>query len=318
MPLMKRNLQSSIFILSLLFATYVHADQLVRTLRVSVDSLAIRPLGGTMPSRVLFTGTPLTATVTLTVAALPDGTQRADGGVELPSARWWEHLGWDIRRDGAPAPVPVRASFMREENNPQRAAGSRGLRVQSGERVSATLRLAELPPGAYRIRVVLAGLRSDPVRVLISTGDENDDLRREYARYKTLNSPTTAALKKNLLELAALDPLNAGPWIRLGDLSLQDGSVDEIRGYYDHAMSVLDQRKQLFAAKGETRVVDAIEAERDTVDQVRTLVPKYVANRVVLQLRVELEGGKRYILAERATGRVVQTIAVRAPDSEIR
>jgi hypothetical protein len=314
----RRILRPSILILSLLLPVIASSDQFVRTLRVSIYSLAIRPLGGTVPSRVVFTGNPLTATVTLAVAVLPGATVTPDGGVDLPSARWWEHLAWDVRRDGATASVPVRSSLLSHDDSSHRADENGKLRVQAGERLSVRLRLAELSPGAYTVRVGIAGLRSEPFRVLISTGDENDDLRREYARYKTLNSPTTSALKKNLLELAALDPLNAGPWIRLGDISLPDGSVEEIRGYYDHAISVLDQRRQLYAAKGETRVVDAIQAERDTVDQVRALVPRYVANRVILQLKVELEGGKRYILAERATGRVVQTIAVRPPASEIR
>jgi hypothetical protein len=108
---MRRILRRSFFVVLILLATIAHADQLVRTLRLSIDSFATRSLGGTMPNRVVFTGKPLTATVMLAVATLPGAKAAADGGIDLPSARWWEHLAWDIVADAAHPPFdapPVR------------------------------------------------------------------------------------------------------------------------------------------------------------------------------------------------------------------
>jgi hypothetical protein len=297
--------------LLLLLAASAAADPFVRTLHLSVDSLAIRPLGGDTPTRVVFIGSPMTATVTFAVAALPGTKITPREGFELPSARWWESLAWDIRRDGTPEPVTVKPILARQAGSAHAegvAASGSGPLVRPGERRTAVLRLPELPAGSYTIRIALAGVHAEPYRLLVSTGGENADLRREYARFKTLNSPNTATLRQSLLELAALDPLNAGPWIRLGDLSLNEGSADEIRGYYDHALSVLAERRSMFAAKGNAPVVQAIDAERGIVEQVRALVPRFVANRSSLDMRVELDGGKRYVLAEKASGRIVQVI----------
>jgi len=295
----------------LILAASAAADPFVRTLQLSVDALAVRPLGGDTPTRVVFVGSPMIARVTFAVAALPGAKVSPREGFELPSPRWWESLAWDIRRDGTPDPVMVKPILERHANSGQNkgvATSGSGAVVRPGERRTAVLRLPELPAGSYTIRIALAGVHAEPYRLLVSTGGENADLRREYARFKTLNSPNVATLRQNLLELAALDPLNAGPWIQLGDLSLHDGSADEIRGYYGHALSVLAQRRRMFAANGNAPVVQAIDAERGIVEQVRDLVPRFVANRNSMDLRVELDGGKRYVLAEKASGRVVQVI----------
>ena len=119
-------------------------------------------------------------------------------------------------------------------------------------------------------------------------------------------------MKKNLLELAATDPLNASPWNRLGDLALADGTADEIRGYYDRAVQVLNQRRQNFVGRGRDHLIAAIDRERDVILAVRELIPQYVANRGTMILHADLQAGRRYVLRDRTTSRVLRTIAPRA------
>ena len=274
-----------------------HADKLVTQLRVSVDTFAIRRISASTPTRVVFTGAPIRAEVSLVAAALPSPSS-APMSISLPSKEWWNDLLWDLERNGKTMhPRPA-----------LRANADPSAELRSGQRLVARFNLGELPPGEYRLKVRLGDLHSDAEWFLVSNGQENDDLRREFARYNVDRSRDNASLKRNLLALAAADPLNASPWVRLGDLALADGSAEEIRGYYDRAIGVLDQRRQGFAAEGRADVVTAIQSEREMITAVRELVPQYVANRTTMVLHADLEGGKHYVLRERATGRVLRTI----------
>ncbi len=274
-----------------------HADKLVTQLRVSVDTFAVRRISASTPTRVVFTGAPIRAEVSLVAAALPSANSAAMS-ISLPSKEWWNDLLWDLERAGKTMhPRPALA-----------ANADPSAELRSGQRLVARFNLGELPPGEYRLKVRLGDLHSDAEWFLVSNGQENNDLRREFARYNVDRSRDNASLKRNLLALAAADSLNASPWVRLGDLALADGSAEEIRGYYDRAIGVLDQRRQSFAAEGRADVVTAIQSEREMITAVRELVPQYVANRATMVLHADLEGGKHYVLRERATGRVLRTI----------
>jgi len=280
-------------------ATAVRADRLITQLRVSVDTFAIRPINADTPTRVVFVGTPLKAQISLTAAAL-SSPNPGPTSMSLPSKEWWDAVVWELERENG------KISELRPELTSKVQPATE---LKSGERLVARFNLPELPPGTYRLSVRLGDLRSDPEWFLVSNGQENDDLRREFARYNVDRSRDRTSMRKNLLALAAADPHNASPWIRLGDLALADGSAEEIRGYYDRAVQVLDQRRQKFAAEGRADVVAAIQSERDMILAVREVVPQYVANRATMILHADLEGGKHYVLRERVTGRVVRTIS---------
>ena len=115
---------------------------------------------------------------------------------------------------------------------PSWLATDAGNTLRPGDRLIARFTLDELPPGKYRLAVSLGAMRSEAEWFLVSNGTETNGLRRELARYNVDRSQDADALRKNLLTLAAADPLNASPWIRLGDLALKEGSAEQIRAYY--------------------------------------------------------------------------------------
>lgn len=283
-----------------------HADQLMTQLRISVDTFAIRRINAETPTRVIFVGTPVKAQVSFVAAALPSA-KTGPLSIALPSKQWWNELSWEVDRKGA-AKADIRP---RVTDTPPQAS-----ELKSGDRLVAHFDLGELPPGEYRLRVRLGDVRSDVEWFLVSNGQENADLRREFARYNVDRSPDKASLQKNLLALAAADPLNASAWIRLGDLALPEGSAEQIRGYYDKAAEVLGQRRERFAAEGQSEVAAAIENERKMILSVRDAVPAYVANRATTILHPDLEGGRHYVLRERASGRVLRTISAPASRDE--
>lgn len=298
---------ATLFALISLLPVVGHADTLATQLRVSVDTFAIRQIDPDTPTRVLFTGEPLRGEVALIGALLPS-TAAGQTTMRLPAAAWWDHLKWNLERSGGDAPA------LEWEATSRQVAASRAdgtAELQAGQRLVATIEFGALPPGTYRLSASLGSLRSNTEWFLLSNGTESADLRREYARYKVDRSRDKQSLKRNLLDLAAADPLNASPWIRLGDLALADGTAAEIRGYYDRAVHVLDQRRQKFAAEGRQDVTASIDREREVILAVRDIVPQYVANRATLILHADLQDGRKYVLRDRATSRVLRMIAPR-------
>lgn len=306
---MKIASTSLVGILAFSIAGIASADKLVGSLRLAIDdSMAIRSLGKDVPSRVVFTGKPILATVTFTVGALPSDSSSSPE-LPLPSARWWNDLRWDVRRDGQTSVVALKPERIAIPTS----ATSEKTALRPGERVTTKLSIGALPPGAYTLRIRLGTFESEPYRLLVSTGDENPDMRREFARYKTLHSPDTPTLKRDLLALAAADPLNAGVWIRLGDLSLGDGTpADVVGGYYDHALSIMRQLRSQHAARAEDTAVSAIDSEYDVIAQVRELIPRVASPDSKLRLSIDSAVERHYVVIDRQTGSVVQVIRNRA------
>ncbi len=278
-------------------APTAQAANLITQVRVSMETYAIRATNDDTPSRVIFTGSPVRGEIALIAAALPSGTA-GPASIQLPSEEWWQHLKWSVRQNGN-ADIDVHPKWF--------ATNATG-RLRAGERVLAKFELGQLPPGEYRLSVGLDSMRSEVEWFLVSNGTETADLRREFARYKVDRSSDPETLRVNLLALAAADPLNAGPWIRLGDLALAKGTVEEIRGYYDRAARVLEQRRSKFAADSRQDVVEKIDAQLEVVVAVRELIAYYVTNRGTLILHADGPMSKRYLLRDRMTGRVVRTI----------
>jgi len=278
------------------------AAQLVTQLRVSIDTFAIRTIDDETPSRVIFVGSQVKGEVALVAALLP-GQNKAPVSRVLPSEEWWNHVSVELKRKGGDI------IFV----HPEWVSSDARQTLRAGDRLSAKFVLGDLHPGEYRLSVSLGALHSEAEWFLVSNGAESDDLRREFARYNVDHSRDREALRKNLLALAAADPLNASPWIRLGDIALPDGSVEQIRGYYDRATQVLEERRRKFAAEGRRDLVAAIEGQRAMIFAVRELVPHYVKNRSTLVLHADVLGGRRYILRERASGKVIRTISSNDP-----
>ena len=195
---------------SLVQASTLFADRMLTSLRVNVNTFAVRRIDAKTPTRVLFMNTPMSADVYVTAGALPSVAQDAMT-YTLPSARWWEQLQWEIQRaDGKDAPsAPPRAQLVREHR--ENAHDNLPTAVlRSGERATATFNLRDMAPGVYSLRVHLGALTSEAEWFLVSNGTENEGIRREFARYRVDHSVNAAELHANLVTLAAADPLNAG------------------------------------------------------------------------------------------------------------
>jgi hypothetical protein len=185
------------------------ADHVVKSLRLNVETFATRPADG-RPARVVFASEPAFAEVSLTVAALPS-QEKERTARNLPSSGWFRELVWEFHRAGDAEPARVTAEAVPNPSS-EGATASESRLVEPGTRQRVRYRLAGLQPGVYEARVRVAGLESNRERFLVTAGTESSDLRREYARYKTLyRSPDVESLEKHLRELAELDPLNAGP-----------------------------------------------------------------------------------------------------------
>jgi hypothetical protein len=285
-------------------ANLASADHLVASLRVTVsDAFATRP-SGDAPSRVVFLdGTPVHLDVSLTVAALPSGAKGA-ATFQLPSRDWWEHLEWTFERSGPGAETgsAPKVTFIK---------GDPVVVLNPGDRVRARLRVDGLEPGVYRLSATIAGLNSDPVRFLASSGNEDDDLRREYARFKVFyRSPDRAMLEANLRELAALDPLNAGPWIRLADLAVGTSPLKETDALYVRAAEVLALRREKFRAEGNHGAAEGIDEQLKVIQRVRQVLPKVYDPGQNLFLQVHEGVTKRYVVVHGKSGRIVETIGV--------
>jgi hypothetical protein len=184
---------------------------------------------------------------------------------------------------------------------------SRSCRPGTSQR--ARFRLSGLQPGVYEVRVRAAGLESNWDRFLVSTGDETPDLRREYARYKTLyRSPNLEALEKHLRELAALDRLNAGPWIRLADVAVGKRPLDETLRRYANASAALSRRRQHFESLGQVDIATRIATHERLLARVQKVLPRVYAPNSNLALLIQEGVVKRYAVIDRKSGNVVEEI----------
>jgi hypothetical protein len=285
------------------------ADRLLVQLRTTVNAFAIEPIAQGEPSRVLFTSEQAVLTVSFIVANAPgdgDGPQ----SYELTNSPWWRGLSVHLEKESKGAYAPIRFSPGDPIQEPHsRVEQSRTLR--SGDRVTARFALPSLDPGVYHLFATLGSENSDGDLFRVTSGDENDAMRIAYARFKIEMSRDRNERRRYLRKLAELDPLNAGAWIELGDLSLVDGSFADVQKYYESAIRVLDERRKLFASRGANAVVEGIDGNKDALRRLQTILPQYFARREALQLSVDVHNGKRYVLTERATGRVVAEIRVR-------
>ncbi len=310
---MKTLLMSLALIASL--ASPARSDRIVTSLRLTVDTFAIPPSEG-LPPRVLFAAGPARAEVSLTVAALPSGgTARATA--DLPRSNWREEIVWEIRRTGNAEAAAVRAEPV--DAPPERRTTARATPnlMQAGQRERARYRLVGFEPGEYEARVRVGSLVSNTERFLVSNGDETTELRREYARYKVFfASPDRTTLERNLRELARLDPLNAGPWIRLADLAVGTEPLQETLTRYTNAREALAKRKRHFQELGQGAVADAIGEQEQVLERVQHVLPSVYDEKKGLSLEIHEGIQKQYLVVERRTGRVVERIHAPAPRDE--
>jgi len=258
------------------------------------------------PTRVVFTTEPNYVTVVVVAAAAPDRAVQGPLTLQLPGTPWWHALKWHLanenRDDVSFAPDGIVSETM------TLAEGSATL--HPNDRLQGRFRLPVLEPGIYRLYATLGTLKSRGDWFRVSAGNEDNAMRIAYARFKSLYSHDRRERMQYLLQLAHLQPLNAGAWIELGDLALAYSPQSEVDQYDDHAIQVLQERRNSADSEGKTRVVEGIEHLINGLERLKVLVSRYFADPERLKLVVSVQGGKSYTLEERASHRVVDRINV--------
>jgi hypothetical protein len=287
------------------------ADRLLVQLRAETDSFPIATSPGA-PSRVVFTTEANTLTVTIVAAAAPSTRAAAVEGFALPASPWWRGLVWRLVREHEGSYATVRFA-------PGDPLASRnrelGRVLAPGDRLTARFALPSLRPGVYHLTAKLGTATSEGDWFRVSNGTEDDAMRLAYARYKVVNSRDRDERRRYLRKIAELDDLNAAAWIELGDLSLADGSQAEVTAYYETALRVLARRRETFLARGAGATVAQIDGHRNALQQLLAVLPDYFTHRDRRQIEVNVQGGKRYILTDRASGHVLATIRIDLPST---
>jgi hypothetical protein len=264
--------------------------------RLRIESYAMTRAEPEGPDRVIFDPDPIRGAIEIVLSPL------ARTSHTLPAEAWWESAEWQIER------LPIASEEFEADERDLRdlikIGGSPTRQIGPGESIRADFVSEGWPTGVYRVKISLGEIGSDVRHFVVSAGDETVHLQREFARHKVFyRSRSRDAMRNNLMELAAMEPENPWPLIRLGDFALADQSIQTIDAYYRRALELLERRRD----RVEGSSVGDVTALMGQLQRVRDHLPRLAAQRDTLILYHDVQSGA-YILAERESRRVIERI----------
>jgi hypothetical protein len=173
-----------------------------------------------------------------------------------------------------------------------------------------------LPAGDYDLAWEWNG-RNGVLELLVRSGSESPDVRRQFLRWKVMQSPSFAVAESLLIELGELEPENPWVWEQLGQRSLDVLPLEKTVEFFEKAAE-LARTNLAAAARG--RVLSP-ETKADAELRVESLltIPRiseyYRRHRETLKIGTRQLGGRTdYVWIDRSSGRVVGIIDPAAPD----
>jgi hypothetical protein len=297
------NTKSTALLLVMLAVAPVHADTQIAQLRLSVDTKPIlnHPNDGSA-DRVIFRDREARVTLTLTVAAMPSTAPEKLTGLRL-NDDWTSSVKWNLTTDDGTPVRHLQPIFVQELRKPRRRGG-----LAAGEQISAAFRLPLLAAGTYRLIARIGSVESEFTRFVVSDGAESVPLRTTYAWVQAQHARDRATREKWLQQLGELDPTMPAPWVELGDNALSREDFGAAREYYNHAVRAFGARRVRFANQGSPELIREIDAKHTLFTKIIGALDSTAANGSRLIVRVQHNGGKHYVVAERTSGRIVDTI----------
>jgi hypothetical protein len=264
--------------------------------------------------RAAFTDAPALANIKLDVYALPQLPSTAkhlEQLQRLSPKTWWQELTWSVRGASGNA-QQVRPKLLsmsvrrRGPNAPSEADRDTAVECTSYD---ATFDLGRLSPGDYIVQVAVGDLKSGQFPLAVRTGRE-PEVRDVYLQEKARETRTWNEFKAIELERLRLDPTKAAALLDLAERSLEFGTLEETKEYFERAATTMEQNIRSWAEKNPADARKQAPAVDHTVRQIRALqreLPEYFRNRQ--QWRVAIDGttGKYQIVA-RDSNRVVRPV----------
>lgn len=194
------------------------------------------PLPDGAPWHVVFEYDPIILTVEFALAHYPGGDAPSEG-IEFSSAQWWNDIDLTIVDPGGRERplVPVGTQPI-----PGKKIAS-DLLVRPQTVIATRLILPKLAPGQYTVNAEFRELSSTRTFRVV-TGAENDSVRVEALRRATPRAEDFAQAKELYLEIAALRPGDAWPWLELGLRAMNQASMEEAREYLREAIVRVNTR----------------------------------------------------------------------------
>lgn len=240
----------------------------------------------------------------LTVAAMPSQARQRLSGLAT-GEQWPRRVEWIFTTDDA---KPVARDFLPMFEREIHAPRERG-RVGVGETVAAVYRLPVLAKGTYRLTALVGTLQSNVERFVVSDGTESVPLRTTYAWVQANRERSPVLRNKWLRDLGELDPTMPAPWIDLGDEALGRQDFLAAQQYYERAVDAFTARHARFAQSANAQeLVREIDSGKARFTKVVALLRSASSSDGRLVVNIRRDRGKKYVLADRASGRIVQTI----------
>jgi len=287
------------------------------TLTLSIEHHIAVDRGAAAKARLLrasFTDAPAVAYVKLDVYALPQLPSTAkhlEQLQKLSPKTWWQELTWSVR-DASGNIQQVRPKLLsasvrrRGPNAPGEADRDTSVECTSYD---ANFDLGRLAPGDYLVQVGIEGLQSGQFPLAVRTGRE-PEVRDVYLQEKARGAATWDAFKAIQLERLRLDPTKAAALLDLAERSLEAGTLEETKEYFDRAATTMEQNIRAWAEKNPADARKQAPAVEHSVRQIRALqreLPEYFNNRRQWRVTIEPTTGK-YVIVARDSNRVVRQV----------
>ncbi|MCA1734077.1 MAG: hypothetical protein LC732_10805 [Acidobacteria bacterium] len=280
--------------LGILFSSLLLASgDAALSVRLKADA---HPSHGSGPS-LFFAGEE--AIVTVTVGYFDVSEEGTAASSHHLGANWWKSLRWELETaDGTQIPI-VSVQLFGEAEAPTALARNSSVDVRFS--------LGALPPGNYRVTTELPAVSNQAVALFrVRKGDEDPKVRAAALRVSLATSPSPAATRKILLELAALEPGNPEHYETLGVLLAQHAPLTQAVAYFRSAQSIA--ATNLAAYQKENPSVDCAAFERRIAHLAALAgeLERLGAMGKAIELRTDsVRGTRRYTIVDRATKKVL-------------